>query len=80
MSDHTGTCYVIPCIYRMGKRTNLTQQQIDLLAASFYPTIKAYFESEEGKAEYQKYLDEKAALAKAADDTDDNDADKSNVA
>ena len=41
----------------MGKRTNLTQQQIDSLAASFYPTIKAYFASEEGRAEYQKYLD-----------------------
>ena len=42
--------------------------------------IKEYFESQKGKAEYQQYLDEKAALAKAANDADDNDADKSNVA
>ncbi|MCR5143544.1 MAG: hypothetical protein K6C68_13670 [Ruminococcus sp.] len=56
----------------MGKRTNLTQQQIDLLAASFYPTILAYYKSEEGKAEYQKYLAKKAGNAKPADeDTDD---------
>ncbi|WP_072419509.1 MULTISPECIES: hypothetical protein [unclassified Ruminococcus] len=60
----------------MGKRTNLTPQQLDLLAASFYPTILAYFKSEEGKAEYQKYLDEKAGLAKPADEnTDDKNGD-----
>ena len=63
------------------KRTkNISQQTIDTLAASFYPAIKAYFESEQGRAEYQRYLDEKAALAKAANDADDNDADNSNVA
>ena len=52
----------------------ITQQQIDSLAASFYPTIKEYFASEEGKAEYQKYLDEKAGLANHAEvnDNDDN--------
>ena len=44
----------------------LTQQTIDTLAASFYPTIKAYFESEQGRAEYQKYLEEKAGNAKPA--------------
>ena len=53
----------------MGKRTNLTQQQIDLLAASFYPTILAYYQSEEGKAEYQKYLAKKAGNAKPAGET-----------
>ena len=61
----------------MGK---ITKQQISSLAVSFYPAIKEYFESEKGKAEYQQYLDEKAALAKAADEADDNDADNSNVA
>ncbi|MCR5121037.1 MAG: hypothetical protein K6B74_01310 [Ruminococcus sp.] len=62
----------------MGK---ITKQQISSLAVSFYPAIKEYFESKKGKVEYQQYLDEKAALAKAADDdADDNDADKSNVA
>ena len=60
----------------MGKKTNLTQQQLDPLAASFYPTIKAYFESEEGKAELQKYLEEMAGLAKPAEkDTDDKNGD-----
>ncbi len=50
----------------------ITEQQLNALAVSFYPTIKAYFESEEGKAEYQKYLAEKAGNAKPADeDTDD---------
>lgn len=60
----------------MGKRTNLTQQQIDLLAASFYPTILAYYKSEEGKAEYQKYLEEKAGNAKpVGEDADDKGGD-----
>lgn len=59
----------------------ITQQQIDSLAASFYPTIKAYFESEQGRAEYQKYLDEKAGLANHAeinDNDDDDNADGGN--
>lgn len=58
-------------------RTHLTQQQIDSLAASFLPAIKKFFQSEEGKAMYQKYLDEKAELAKSAEsekDNNDNDA------
>ena len=45
-----------------------------MLAASFYPVIKAYFESEEGKAEYQKYLDKKADVARSAKDSNDNSA------
>lgn len=50
----------------------VTEQQLNALAVSFYPAIKAYFESEEGKAEYQRYLDEMAGNAKPADeDTDD---------
>ncbi len=53
----------------------ITQQQIDLLAASFYSTIKEYFASEEGKAEYQKYLDEKAGLANHAEVNDNDDDD-----
>ena len=59
----------------MGKRTNLTQQQIDSLAASFYPTIKAYFASEEGRAEYQKYLDKKSEIAKSVENGDTNNND-----
>lgn len=56
----------------MGKKTNLTEQQLNSLAVSFYPTIKAYFESEQGKAEYQKYLNEKAGVAKPADENADD--------
>ena len=52
----------------------ITQKQIDSLAASFYPTIKEYFASEEGKAEYQKYLDEKAGLANHAEVNDNADS------
>ena len=47
----------------------LTKQEINTLAASFYPAIRAYFESEKGRAEYQKYLDEKAGNAKPAEET-----------
>lgn len=43
-----------------------------MLAASFYPVIKAYFESEEGKAEYQKYLDKKADDARSAKENDND--------
>ena len=47
----------------------LTKQEINTLAASFYPAIRAYFESEKGRTEYQKYLEEKAGNAKPADKT-----------
>lgn len=43
-----------------------------MLAASFYPVIKAYFESEEGKAEYQNYLDKKADVARSAKENDND--------
>ena len=53
-------------------KTEFTQQQIEMLAASFYPVIKAYFESEEGKAEYQNYLDKKADVARSAKENDND--------
>ena len=53
-------------------KTEFTQQQIEMLAASFYPVIKAYFESEEGKAKYQKYLDKKADVARSAKENDND--------
>lgn len=53
-------------------KTESTQQQIEMLAASFYPVIKAYFESEEGKAEYQKYYDKKADSARSAKENDND--------
>ena len=57
----------------MGK---ITKQQINILAASFFPTMRDYFQSDEGKAEYQRYLEEKASFAMVAEmNTDDNSAD-----
>ena len=53
-------------------KTEFTQQQIEMLSASFYPVIKAYFESEEGKAEYQKYLDKKADVARSVKENDND--------
>ena len=58
------------------KRTkNISQQMIDTLAANFLPSMQAFFRSEEGQKEYQRYLDEQADLAKSAetDNADDND-------
>ena len=58
------------------KRTkNISQQMIDTLAANFLPSMQAFFKSEEGQKEYQRYLDEQADLAKSAetDNADDND-------
>jgi hypothetical protein len=58
------------------KRTkNISQQTIDTLAANFLPSMQAFFRSEEGQKEYQKYIDEKADFAKSAeqDNTDDKD-------
>ena len=43
-----------------------------MLAASFYPVIKAYFESEECKAEYQKYHDKRADIARSAKENDND--------
>ena len=53
-------------------KTEFTQQQIEMLSASFYPVIKAYFESEEGKAEYQKYHDKRADIARSAKENDND--------
>ena len=55
----------------------LTKQEINTLATSFYPAIRAYFESEQGRAEYQKYLDEKADNAKPAENGDTHNNDNS---
>ena len=44
---------------------------------SFYPAIRAYFESEQGRAEYQKNLDEKADNAKPAENGDTHNNDNS---
>ena len=56
----------------MGK---ITKQQINILAASFFPTMRDYYQSDEGKAEYQRYLEEKASFAMEAEtNTDDNSA------
>ena len=57
----------------MGK---ITKQQINLLAVSFFPVMLGYYKTDEGKAEYQRYLDEKASFAMGAEtNTNDNSAD-----
>ena len=57
----------------MGK---ITKQQINILAASFFPTMRDYFQTDEGKAEYQRYIEEKASFAMGAEtNTNDNSAD-----
>ena len=57
----------------MGK---ITKQQINILAASFFPVMLGYYKTDEGKAEYQRYLEEKASFAMGAEmNTDDNSAD-----
>jgi len=34
-----------------------TDEQIRALAASFYPTIKAYYDTEEGRKMFEKFMD-----------------------
>ena len=34
-----------------------TDEQIRALAASFYPTIRAYYDTEEGKKMFEEYMD-----------------------
>ena len=59
------------------KRTkNISQQTIDTLAANFLPSMQAFFRSEEGQKEYQRYLDEQADLAKSAETDNADDKDK----
>ena len=57
----------------MGK---ITKQQINILAASFFPVMLEFYKTDEGKAEYQRYLEEKASFAMGAEtNTNDNSAD-----
>ncbi len=35
-----------------------TDEQIRALAASFYPTIRAYYDTEEGKKMFEDYMNE----------------------
>ena len=35
-----------------------TDEQIKALAASFYPTIRAYYDTEEGKKMFEDYMNE----------------------
>ena len=34
-----------------------TDEQIKALAASFYPTIRAYYDTEEGKKMFEEFMD-----------------------
>ena len=46
----------------MANRCELPQHEIDALVRHFLPQIKAFFESEEGKKEYEAWRQEQALL------------------
>lgn len=48
----------------------LTDEQLDLLAASFLPVIRAFYASEEGKKFWEDHLREMEADTKAKEGTD----------
>lgn len=42
---------------RMSTVAETTDEQIRALAASFYPTIRAYYDTEEGKKMFEEFMD-----------------------
>ena len=49
---------------------NIPKQELEILARHFLPQIQAFFESEEGRKEYEEWKAEQAALkAQTADKT-----------
>lgn len=46
----------------MATGINIPKEEYERLARHFLPQIQAYFESKEGKKEYEQYLKEKADL------------------
>ena len=51
-------------------RSNIPKHEFEILARYFLPQIQAFFESEEGRREYEKWKAEQAALkAQTADKT-----------
>ena len=51
-------------------KIKLTDEQLNLLAASFLPVIRAFYASEDGKKFWEDHLREMEADKKAKKDTD----------
>ena len=43
-------------------KCNIPKQELEILARHFFPQIQAFFESEEGRKEYEEWKAEQAAL------------------
>lgn len=43
-------------------RSNIPKHELEILARHFLPQIQTFFESEEGRKEYEEWLTEKAVL------------------
>lgn len=43
-------------------KCNIPKQELEILARHFLPQIQAFFESEEGRKEYEEWKAEQAAL------------------
>lgn len=51
-------------------RSGVPKHELEILARHFLPQIQAFFESEEGRKEYEEWKSEQAALkAQTADKT-----------
>lgn len=44
-------------------RSNIPKHELEILARHFLPQIQAFFESEEGRKEYEEWKEEQANLA-----------------
>lgn len=43
-------------------KSNIPQQELKILARHFLPQIQTFFDSEEGKKEYEEWLEEQSKL------------------
>lgn len=58
------------CCLMATNKFNIPKQELEILARHFLPQIQAFFESEEGRKEYEDLKAEQAALkARTADKT-----------
>ena len=44
-------------------RSNIPKHELEIIARHFLPQIQAFFESEEGRKEYEEWKEEQANLA-----------------
>lgn len=61
----------MPCCHMATSKWNIPKYELDLLARCFLSDIQAFFESEEGKREYEEWQKAKANLkAQSTNKTD----------